>query len=519
MNTTADAPRSEDTESPPFEALEPWDEHNRKLAANVHPLDWSNPTPADRYHLVVVGAGTAGLVTAAIAVALGARVALVERKLMGGDCLNVGCVPSKAVLAAARAWRSAVGAGRLAGPAAAGEGDFGAVMERMRRLRSEISEHDSAARFSTLGADVFFGQASFIGSDTIRVGDSALRFRRAVIATGTTAAVPPIEGLVEAGYLTNETVFSLTALPPRLAVIGGGAIGCELAQAFAAFGSRVTVLEGEARILGADDPDAAALVARSLQNDGVDIVTGAKVRSVTRTHATRTLRWEAGGERHELECDEVLVGVGRSPNVEGLGLETVGVRSDGREGVEVDDRLQTSNSSIYAIGDVAGPARFTHVADAHARLVVRNALFYGRGKVSDLVIPWCTYTSPELAHVGLRHDEVVERGADVDSITVPFSSVDRAILDGEEEGFLRVHLARGSDRILGATIVGEEAGELISQITQAMVAGVGLGKLSATIFPYPTRAEIIRKAADAWGRQRLTPTARKVFGLFFRATA
>jgi pyruvate/2-oxoglutarate dehydrogenase complex dihydrolipoamide dehydrogenase (E3) component len=492
----------------------PVGEHDRRLLDAVHPGAWSNAAPKSSYHLVVLGAGTAGLVTAAIGAALGARVALVERALMGGDCLNVGCVPSKAILRAARGWHDAADAARrFGGPEVAGSGDFLAAMERMRRIRADISPVDSARRFrDELGVDVFLGDGRFVADDALEVGGARLRFRRAVVATGGRAAVPEIEGLAAAGYLTNETVFSLTERPEHLVVLGGGPIGCELAQAFARFGSRVTLLESSSRLLSHDDPDAAAVVAGALERDGVKLVFGASVERVERAGGEVTLRWRGGA----VTGTHLLIATGRAPNVENAGLEAAGVRF-GDKGVTVDEHMRTSNPRIYAIGDVASKYRFTHVADAQARMVVRNALFFGRGKASDLVIPWCTYTSPEVAHVGITADEAAERGEDVQTITIPMHDVDRARLDGEDEGFLRVHLKAGTDRILGATLVASHAGDLISQITQAMVAGTGLAKVGQTIFPYPTQAEAIRKAADAWSRTRLTPTAKKAFHLFFRA--
>lgn len=501
-----------------FPAAQPLDAHNRRLLANVHPPDWTNPRPKERYHLVVIGAGTAGLVTAAIAAALGARVALVERALMGGDCLNVGCVPSKAVLAAARAWHAArTAAARFHGPAAQGDGDFAAVMERMRRIRADISPVDGAPRFrDELGVDVFLGHARFVSDDAVEVDGRRLRFHRAVIATGGRAAIPPIEGIDSVGCLTNETVFSLTERPEHLAVVGGGPIGCELAQAFVRFGARVTVMEAGPRILPHDDPDAAEIVAGALRRDGVEILTDARVDSVARDGAGTTIRLTRGGASTEIAASHLLVAAGRAANVEGLGLEAAAVEFDG-DGVGVDERMRTSNPRVYAIGDVASRFRFTHAADAQARMVVRNALFFGRGKSTDLIIPWCTYTSPELAHTGIGADEVAQAGDGIETITIPLADVDRARTDGETEGFVRVHLRSGSDTIVGATIVAEHAGELITQVTQAMTAGVGLGKLGDTIYPYPTTAEALRKAADAWRRTKLTPAAKRAFGLFFRA--
>ena len=501
-----------------FPAVQPLDAHNRRLLHNVHPPAWANPQPRGKYHLVVIGAGTAGLVTAAIGAALGARVALVERELMGGDCLNVGCVPSKAILAAARGWHAAREATeRFGGPAVQGDGDFGAVMERMRRIRADISPADSAARFrDELGVDVYLGQARFAADDAVEVDGRRLRFHRAVVATGARAYVPPIEGLAEAGYLTNETVFSLTERPAHLLVIGGGPIGCELGQAFARFGTRVTVLEAGARILSRDDPDAAEVVAAALRRDGVEILAGARVRSVRSAAQGRTVRYEVDGKAAEIHPSHLLVAVGRAPNVEGMGLEAAGIEL-GKKGVVVDERMRTRNPRVYAIGDVASQFQLTHAADAQARMVVRNALFFGRGKASGLVIPWCTYTSPELAHVGITADEAARRGAEVRTITIPLAEVDRARTDGETEGFVRVRVKAGGDTLLGATIVAPHAGDVISQVTQAMTAGTGLGRIGETIFPYPTVAEALRKAADSLNRERLTPAAKRAFGLFFRA--
>lgn len=501
-----------------FPAVQPLDAHNRLLLDNVHPPVWANPQPKAKYHLVVVGAGTAGLVTAAIGAALGARVALVERALMGGDCLNVGCVPSKSLLAAARGWQAArEAAERFAGPAAAGDGDFGAVMERMRRIRAELSPVDSARRFrEELGVDVFLGSARFVADDAVEVDGRRLRFHRAVVATGARAVIPALEGIDGVPVLTNETVFSLVDRPAHLAVLGGGPIGCELAQAFARLGTRVTLLNAGPRLLPRDDADAAEVVAGALLRDGVHLRMGVRAEAVRREGEETILRCRDESGTVEIRASHLLVAVGRTAQVDGLGLEAAGIEAGG-EGVAVDERMRTSNPRVYAIGDVASRFRFTHAADAQARVVVRNALFFGRGRASSLVIPWCTYTSPEVAHVGITAEEAARRGSAVHTLTVPLAEVDRARTDGETDGFLRVHLKAGSDTLLGATLVAPHAGDVISQVTQAMVAGTGLGTIGTVVFPYPTVAEALRKAADAWGRGRLTPAARRAFRLFFRA--
>jgi len=493
----------------------PEDAHNRELVANVHPPDWTNPEPADRYHLVVVGAGTAGLVTAAGAAGLGARVALVERDLMGGDCLNVGCVPSKGIIRAARAWHDARTADRFGGPVATGAGDFAAAMERMRTIRAGISHHDSAARFRDLGVDVFLGEGQFVASDALEVGGSLLRFQKAVIATGARAAVPPIEGLEEAGYLTNQTLFELTELPRRMAIVGAGPIGCEMAQTFARFGSEVTLLDVLDRVLPREDPEAAAVVQRALEADGVRLDLGVRIDRVDRNGAERVVHYrrEGGdGETVTLAADALVLSTGRAPNVEGLGLEAAGVEYT-RKGIDVDDRLRTTNPRIFAAGDVASKYQFTHVADALARIAIQNALFFGRAKASDLVIPWCTYTEPEVAHVGLTAEEAAER--EVETLTIPLSDVDRSKLEGADAGFLRVYLKKGGDTILGATLVGEHAGDMIGELCLAITHGIGLGKIASVIHPYPTQGEVVKKAADTWRRGKLTPFVRRLFRLRF----
>ena len=493
-------------------SLTPLDEHNLKLQAHTHPVDWKNPTPSGRYNLVVIGAGPAGLVAAAGAAGLGAKVALIEKGLMGGDCLNVGCVPSKALIRCAQAAADVRDAGRF-GVLVSGEPvvDFGAVMERMRRLRSEMSRHDSVARFTELGIDVYLGAGVFNGRHSVTVDGQALEFSRAVIATGARATAPPIPGLSEAGYLTNETIFSLTQLPARLAVIGAGPIGCELAQAFARLGSRVTLIEAGTRILPREESDAARLVEASLKRDGVMIVCGGETASVRVDGHDKVLLLECAGERHEVRVDEILVGAGRAPNVEGLSLDAAGVTHDARQGIAVNDFLQTSNPAIYAAGDVASLYKFTHTADAMARIVLKNALFFGRDRASALTIPWSTYTDPEVAHVGMSEMEAGERGMATQTITIPLTSVDRAILDGEDAGYLRVVVKKGSDKILGATLVARHGGDMISEITALMTAGAGLGTLARTIHPYPTRAEVMKKAGDAYNRQKLRPWIQRVF--------
>jgi pyruvate/2-oxoglutarate dehydrogenase complex dihydrolipoamide dehydrogenase (E3) component len=495
-------------ESPALALLDP---HDERLLQNVHPPDWVNPEPAGRYNLVVLGAGTAGLVTAAGAAGLGAKVALVERHLMGGDCLNVGCVPSKALIRSARAAAEVRGAGAYGVDVPEGtRADFARVMERVRRVRAEISPNDSARRFRELGVDVFLGEGRFSGPDRVEVAGRTLRFARAVIATGARAAAPPIPGLGEAGYLTNETLFTLKELPQRLVVVGAGPIGCEMAQAFARLGSRVVLAENARGVLPREDPDAARIVAEALRRDGVEISCATEIREVRRAAGgEKRLFLDCDGKVGEVAADAILVAVGRAPNVEGLDLEAAGVAYD-RSGVKVDDRLRTTNRRVFAAGDVCFRYKFTHTADALARIVIRNALFFGRARASAFTVPWCTYTTPELAHVGLSENEARKRGVAVDVLRLELGDVDRARLDGDE-GLLKVVVKKGTDRILGATLVARNAGDMISEVTLAIVAGAGLKTLAETIHPYPTQAEVLKRAGDAWNRGRLTPGVKRLF--------
>ena len=494
----------------------PGDPHDETLLANVAPEDWKNPEPAGRYNLVVLGAGTAGLITAAVAAGIGARVALVERHMMGGDCLNVGCVPSKGVIREGRRAAESRSAAAIGLPASEpGDVDFAAAMDRMRAKRAHISEEDSAARYQNeLGVDVYRGEARFVGGDEVEVAGTRLRFKKAVICTGARAAAPPIDGLAETGYVDNETVFALTERPKRLGVIGSGPIGCELAQAFRRLGSEVVLFEQASRIMTREDAGAAEIVQRQFEADGVELVLGAQIQRVSARDGRKIIHAKDGeGREHEFPVDEILVGVGRAPNIDGLGLETVGVETT-RHGVVVDDALRTSNPKIYAAGDVCMRWKFTHAADAAAKIVVRNALFpfLPKQKVSSLVMPWCTYTEPEVAHVGLYAHDAAEQGIEIDTIEMPLEKVNRAVLDGESEGFVKVHLRKGKDEILGATIVASHAGEMISEITLAMVGKLGLGTILNVIHPYPTQAEAIKRVAGEHARRRLTPTAAKILG-------
>ena len=500
--------------------LLPDDPFDTRLRAAVGPPEWVNPVPSGRYNLVVLGGGTAGLVSAAAGAYLGAKVALIERDLLGGDCLNVGCVPSKALLAAAKAAAHVRAAAAFGVRVPSGVSvDFPAVMARVRRLRAHLSDNDSARRFRELGVDVYFGAGRFVDGQRIAVGERTLHFHRAIIATGSRAAVPDIPGLAEAGYLTNASVFALTEQPARLAVIGAGPVGCELAQAFARLGTQVTLLGNHPRILARDDDEAAAVVAAALARDGVDLRLGVTVEQVGVQPAGegKVLRVRgADGRVSELSVDAILLAAGRVPNVEGLDLAAAGVQWHPRHGVLVDQKLRTHNRRIFAAGDVASAYRFTHAADALARVAVQNALFFATARADRLVIPWCTYTDPELAQVGLT--EAVARQQQIKyAITrLDFAQADRAITDSQAEGFVKLLTTPDGQRLLGATVVGVAAGELITQLTPLIGQRRAWARLGATIYPYPTRAEVFRKLANAQALRRLTPTVRWLLGWWMR---
>lgn len=497
----------------------PDDEHNRELVANVHPPDWVNPTFDGRYNVVVVGAGTAGLITAVVAAGLGAKVALIERHLMGGDCLNVGCVPSKGLIRAANAWADIRHAAEFGLHIPSGvKYDFGEAMARMRKVRARISHNDSAHRYKALGVDVFIGRARFTGQDRVAVegpaGNRMLMFVKAAICTGARASTPDIPGLEAAGYLTNETVFSLTELPARIGVIGAGPIGCELAQAFARFGSQVYLIEALHGIMPNEDRDAADIVQQSMVRDGVTLLCCGKDLTVTTDGIEKRLSLHSHGQHYDLPVDEILVGAGRTPNVQGLGLDAVGVAYD-KFGVTVNHRLQTTNPRIYAAGDICSRHKFTHAADAMAQIVIQNALFphpfgLGYAGMESLIMPWCTFTEPEIAHVGLYEAEARQKGLEVETYTYKLDEVDRAILDGKEEGFARIHIRKGTDKVIGATIVASRAGDLINEFSVLMNAGAGVKTIAATIHPYPTQAEVNKKVVNQWRKAHFTPKT-KVF--------
>ena len=477
----------------------PGEEYDRRWQHLVFPADHRSPEPRRKYHLVVIGAGPAGLVASSAAAALGARVALVERQAMGGDCLNTGCVPSKSLLEFSRRNPNA---------------GFDKAFAWLRRVRQEIAEHDSVERFRRKGVDVFLGAARFVDRRSIEVQGQRLAGRRVLIATGARADLPSIPGLRGCDPLTNESIFDLTGRPDRLAILGAGPVGCELAQAMARLGVDVHLFEMRDRVLPGVIAPASALVVKALRSDGVTLHLGSRITRIT-GGANRPAIHGAGAP---VRADRVLVAAGRRANVEGLNLEAAGV--DLRDGlIAVDGRLRTTNKRIFAAGDVCSRQPFTHSADAQARIAVQNALFAPTARTRRLVVPHCTYTDPEVAAAGETEEQLRKRGVSYDSYRLKFAELDRGRTAGDSDGFVHLLAATGRDTILGVTIVAHDAGEQIAPLCLAMSNGLGLGALGKAVLPYPTRAEYLRRLADQYNRKRLTSGVRGVMKAWFRYAA
>jgi pyruvate/2-oxoglutarate dehydrogenase complex dihydrolipoamide dehydrogenase (E3) component len=466
---------------------------------------WEKPKRFDR-NLVVIGAGSAGLVTAYIAVAVKAKVTLIEKHRMGGDCLNTGCVPSKALIRTAKLLSQIGRAPEFGIRRASAEFDFADAMERVQRVIRTVAPNDSAERYTGLGVEVIEGEARIVSPWSVEVRTEAdtrtLSTRAIVVAAGARPFVPPIHGLEEVGYLTSDNVWDIRELPKRLVVLGGGPIGCELAQAFVRFGSRVTQVEMLPRLLIREDPEVSEIIARRFRDEGVDLRLEHQAKRIVVENGEKILIAEHQGQEIRIVFDRILVAVGRVANTKGYGLEELGIATTKARTIETDEFLQTLYPNIYACGDVAGPFQFTHTASHQAWYAAVNALFgdFRKFRANYRVIPWATFTDPEVARVGLNEQEAKERGIPYEISRYGLDDLDRASTDGEAHGFIKVLTVPGKDRILGVTLVGEHAGDLIAEFILAMKHGLGLNKLLATIHIYPTLAEANKYAAGVWKR-------------------
>lgn len=475
-----------------------------------------------RYNVVIIGAGTAGLVTAAGTAGLGGRVALVEAAKMGGDCLNYGCVPSKALVSTSKLIQGIRDAEAHGLDAMEPRFRFERVFEHMRERRARIAPNDSVERFTELGVDVFEARARFASPHEVELDDGTrLEGAHFVIATGTRPFVPPIPGIQDVPFFTNESFFDKQETAPEsLIVLGGGPIGCEMGQVMSRLGVQVTVLTDVRRLLPRDDHDASAVVQEAFAAEGIEVVTGCRVggfRQERNGDITAEMDGDCGART--VTASRLLVATGRSPNVHNLGLDAAGVRYDARQGVPVDASLRTNVRHIYACGDIAGPYRFTHTADYQARLVVRNILLPAplpRAKADYTYVPWVTYVDPEVAHFGLREEDADSKGIAIDVHRHLNDDLDRAITESSTRGFVKVVTRRGKDTILGATVCAPRGGEILHEIMVAAKHGIGLAALSSTIHGYPTWAQAAQRVADAYQRTRLTPRAKAIFEWLYR---
>ena len=474
---------------------------------------------------MVVGAGSAGLVASYIAAATKAKVALVEKHRLGGDCLYTGCVPSKALLRSAKLLAQISHARDWGIAEARASFTFSEVMARVRRVIEAVEPHDSPERYAQLGVDVRLGTARLTSPWTVDVlgeaGTQTLTTRSIVIATGSRPAVPPLPGLAEAGYVTSDTVWELRELPRRLIVLGGGPIGCELAQAFARLGSKVTLVEATQRLLTREDPEVSALLQERFAAEGIDVRTGCEALRASATPGGRGLHVRQGEQEMALPFDVLLLALGRVANTEGYGLEALGIGTSETRAIATDAFLQTRYPNIYACGDVAGPYQFTHVASHQAWYAAVNALFGSlrRFRADYRVVPWATFTDPQVARVGLSEEEARRAGTPYTASSYRLDDLDRAIADGETHGFVKVLTRPGTDVILGATCVSTHAAETIAEFVLAMTHGLGLGKVLGTIHIYPTFAEANKHVAGAWKRTTVTPGQQQLLGGVSRLAA
>ncbi|WP_245929286.1 dihydrolipoyl dehydrogenase [Agarilytica rhodophyticola] len=464
------------------------------------------PKNSNKYdaNLVVIGAGSGGLVSAYIAAAVKAKVFLIEKAHMGGDCLNTGCVPSKALIRAAKACHQAKHANRYGVHVDNVQVDFAAVMARVHEVIKEIEPHDSVERYTSLGVNCIQGEAKILSPNKVVVGDRELTTRHIIVATGAGPAVPPIPGLDTIDYLTSDNLWQLKELPKRLLVVGGGPIGCELAQAFSRLGANVTVVDMADKLLPRADNDVSSYVQNAFVEENIQLKLGAGLKRFSEGQAIV----EKDGQEETIEFDKVLIAVGRKPNTQGFGLQELGVELNPNGTVKVDEYMRTSVEGILACGDVAGPYQFTHTASHQAWYASVNALFGGfkKFKTDYSTIPWVIFTDPEVAHVGAAENDLISAGVDYDVVKYDLDELDRAIADGENKGMVKVLMQKGKDRILGATIVGSHSGEIITEFVAAMKNKKGLNSILGTIHSYPTWSEANKYAAGNWKRANAPQT-------------
>ncbi|MCP4284836.1 MAG: FAD-dependent oxidoreductase [Gammaproteobacteria bacterium] len=460
---------------------------------------YSKPRKFDR-NLIVIGAGSGGLVAALIAAAVKSRVTLIEKHKMGGDCLNTGCVPSKALIRSARYMEQTRRAEEFGFKSASAEFDFADIMERVQRVVKKVEPHDSVERFTALGVDVIQGEARIVSPYSVEVNGRTLTTRNIIVSTGARPFVPPIKGLSDLPYLTSDNLWEIRELPKRLLVLGGGPIGCELAQSFARFGSQVTVAEMAPRLMIREDVDVSSMVAERFAHEGIEVMVGHMAKEFTVENGVNRMIAEYQGKDVSVEFDQVLVAVGRAANTSGFGLEELGVTLTDRRTLEANEFLQTNFPNIYVCGDVTGPYQFTHTASHQAWYATVNALFgmFRKFKVDYSVIPFATFTDPEVARVGLNEQDAIEQNIKYEVTVYGLDDLDRAIADGENYGFVKVLTVPGKDKILGVTLVGEHAGDLIAEFVTAMRHGLGMNKILGTIHIYPTWSEGNKFAAGNW---------------------
>ncbi len=474
-----------------------------EFLSRVRPPEWRNPHPRQPYDLVIVGAGPAGLSSAEFARRQGQSVALVERGWLGGNSLNSGSIPSKAIIRAAQELSSLrdeedYGAVAFKQPST----DFAAVMARMRRIRTRLAEYHSAERLRRQGIDLYFCNARFAAPNVLLAGDTPLSFKKAIIATGARPRPSDIPGLDRVGYFTSDSIFDLTELPARLGIIGGGPLGCELAQAFCRLGSHVIIVQNDPKFLPEVERDAAELLSMSMSRDGVETRLNTSVVGAHREGGAKYLDTVNDDVKYSIAVDEVLLTIGRVRNVEDLGLDAADIDYDPARGIYVDDFLRTTNADVYAAGDVCNWHHFTNVAELSARIAVQNAFGATIKRPDQSQIPWCTYCDPEIAHIGINVREASQRSIPIKSYTVMMQDVDRAITDGQDDGFVKLYVREGTDQILGATVVATRASELINEISVIISAGIGMRRLAAVLHTYPAQSDAIRLAAVAYLNDR-----------------